>query len=172
MFRRVTAFVDGTVSLAEALAKDANADIRLSPVVRAVRQQPDKVVVVHDRGEITGERVLITVPIGVLRDIDFTPSLSAEKLAISNENHAGQGQKVWALARNVPADLSGFGWGTVFDYVGAMHTLPDDLVVLVCFAPEHDRVRRHRPSRRTAGASSVRPTRRGDRDRHARMDPR
>jgi monoamine oxidase len=133
-------FVHGTVSLAEALAKDGNADIRLSTAVRAVRQQSDRVVVVHDRGEITGERVLITVPIGVLRDIDFTPSLSAEKLAISKENHAGQGQKIWALARNVPADLSGFGWGTAFDYVGAMQTLPDDLVVLVCFAPEHDRV--------------------------------
>ncbi len=132
-------FVHGTVSLATALAEDGGADIRLSTPVRSVRQAGDHVVVGYDGGEITARRVLVTVPIGVLRDIDFQPGLSAGKLAISEENHAGQGQKVWALARNVPDDLSGYGWGTAFDYVGAMGTVAEG-VVLVCFAPEHDHV--------------------------------
>lgn len=43
------------------------------------------------------------------------------------------------MARNVDEDISGFGWGTSFDYVGAMATT-DEGVVLVCFAPAHDRV--------------------------------
>ncbi|WP_410599543.1 flavin monoamine oxidase family protein [Amycolatopsis sp. lyj-90] len=135
-------FDDGTVSLATALAEDGGADLRLSTPVRWVRQEADHVVVGHDGGEVTARRVLVTVPIGVQRHIEFTPALSPAKLAISTENHAGQGQKVWALARNVPDDLSGYGWGTAFDYVGAMYTVPEG-VVLVCFAPEHDRVDGH-----------------------------
>ncbi|PPK70428.1 NAD(P)/FAD-dependent oxidoreductase [Actinokineospora auranticolor] len=127
-------FDNGTAALAAALARDV--DIRLDTPVRRVRQAEDHVVV---NDEFTAARLLVTVPIGVLRHIDFQPGLAPAKLAISAENHAGQGQKVWALARNVPEDLSGFGWGTAFDYVGAMRTLPEG-VVLVCFAPEHDRV--------------------------------
>ncbi|GAA2996348.1 flavin monoamine oxidase family protein [Actinokineospora diospyrosa] len=132
-------FDAGTSALAGALAADSGADIRLNTPVRFVRQDGDRVVVGHDDGVVTARRVLITVPIGLLRHIDFQPALSPGKLAISTENHAGQGQKVWALARNVAQDLSGYGWGTAFDYVGAMRTVPDG-VVLVCFAPEHDRV--------------------------------
>ncbi|QXJ24402.1 FAD-dependent oxidoreductase [Actinomadura graeca] len=127
-------FTDGTASLARALADDGGADIRLSSPVRSVRQYDDHVAVAYDGGAATARRVLITVPLGVLQDIHFEPALAPAKLAISKENHAGQGQKIWALARGVPEDLSGYGWGTDFDYVGAMRTLPEG-VLLVCFAP-------------------------------------
>lgn len=132
-------FVHGTVSLARAIAEDGGAEIRLASPVREVHTDADGVTVTHRGGRVRAGRALVTVPIGVLRDIRFTPALPADKLAVSHENHAGQGQKVWVLARNVPEDLSGFGWGTDFDYVGAMGTVERG-VVLVCFAPEHDRV--------------------------------
>lgn len=132
-------FTHGTVSLARAIAADGGAPIRFNSPVREVRTTDAGVTVAHDGGAVSAERVLVTVPIGVLRDIEFTPALPADKLAISEQNHAGQGQKIWALARHVPDDLSGFGWGTDFDYVGAMGSTERG-VVLVCFAPEHDRV--------------------------------
>ncbi|UQS25323.1 FAD-dependent oxidoreductase [Amycolatopsis thermalba] len=132
-------FTDGTVSLARAILDDSGARLELSSPVSAVRADDTGVVVEHAGGAVRGDRVLVTVPIGVLGDIEFSPGLPADKRAASAENHAGQGQKIWALARNVPEDLSGFGWGTSFDYVGAMHTTERG-VVLVCFAPEHDRV--------------------------------
>ncbi|MDR7304163.1 flavin monoamine oxidase family protein [Haloactinomyces albus] len=132
-------FTHGTASLARAIAEDSGAEIRLSSPVEKVHAEDDGATISYRDGRVRAGRVLVTVPIGVLRDIDFTPRLPADKLAISAENHAGQGQKIWALARNVPEDLSGFGWGTDFDYVGAMGTIERG-VVLVCFAPEHDRV--------------------------------
>lgn len=132
-------FAEGTVSLAEAIRADGGAEIRFSSPVRAVTGESDGVVVGFDGGTARADRVLMTTPVGVWGDIEFSPPLSPAKQAISQENHAGQGQKVWALARNVDDDISGFGWGTSFDYVGAMHST-DDGVVLVCFAPEHDRV--------------------------------
>lgn len=133
-------FTDGTVSLARAIADDSGARIRLGCPVRRVDGDDDGVTVTVESGEpLRARRVLVTVPIGVLGDIAFTPSLPADKLSAAAENHAGQGQKIWALARNVDEDLSGFGWGTDFDYVGAMGSTERG-VVLVCFAPEHDRV--------------------------------
>jgi monoamine oxidase len=130
-------FTDGTRSLAEKMAEGTA--IKLSSPVRAVAASDSSVLVTYDGGTAEAAHVLVTVPIGVLKNIDWSPALSAEKLAASEENHAGQGQKVWALATNVPEDISGFGWGTSFDYVGAMHSTERG-VVLVCFAPEHDRV--------------------------------
>lgn len=132
-------FTHGTVSLATAIADDSGAEIRLASPVRAVRTGADHVELVTGSGPVRAGRVLMTVPIGVLPDIEFTPALPADKLAAAAENHAGQGQKVWALAQGVPEDLSGYGWQTSFDYVGAMYSTERG-VVLVCFAPEADRV--------------------------------
>lgn len=132
-------FTDGTKSLADAIAADIAGEVRLEAPVRSVTQADDGVTVTYDGGTATADRVLVTVPIGVLKDIEWAPALPEDKLAASEENHAGQGQKVWALAQHVPEDISGYGWGTSFDYVGAMHE-SDHGTVLVCFAPEHDRV--------------------------------
>ncbi|MFC7341358.1 flavin monoamine oxidase family protein [Saccharopolyspora griseoalba] len=132
-------FVEGTASLAEAIRRDGGAELRFSSPVRRVAADDDGVTVDHDGGSARADRVLLTTPVGIWQDIEFSPQLSAAKQAISKENHAGQGQKVWALARGVDEDISGFGWGTSFDYVGAMATTEEG-VVLVCFAPEHDRV--------------------------------
>lgn len=133
-------FTHGTVSLARAIAEDSGAVIRFDSPVRQVHSDAEGATVTVEGGEqLRARRVLVTVPIGVLRDIEFTPVLPADKLDASRENHAGQGQKIWALAHDVAEDLSGFGWGTDFDYVGAMGTTERG-VVLVCFAPEHDRV--------------------------------
>jgi len=132
-------FTDGTRSLADAIRADLAGELLLSSPVRSVVQDDVGVTVTYDGGVATAGRVLVTVPIGVLKDIAWEPALPADKLAASQENHAGQGQKVWALATGVPDDISGYGWGTSFDYVGAMHDSPQG-IVLVCFAPEHDRV--------------------------------
>ncbi|GAA2342118.1 NAD(P)/FAD-dependent oxidoreductase [Saccharopolyspora halophila] len=132
-------FVEGTASLAEAIRRDGGAELRFASPVRRVAADDDGVTVDHDGGSARADRILLTTPVGIWQDIEFSPQLSAAKQAISKENHAGQGQKVWALARDVDEDISGFGWGTSFDYVGAMATTEDG-VVLVCFAPEHDRV--------------------------------
>ncbi|GAA4829245.1 flavin monoamine oxidase family protein [Saccharopolyspora rosea] len=132
-------FDEGTVSLARAILDDSGAELRLSSPVRRIAADDEGVTVGYDGGEVRADRVLVTTAVGVWQDIEFSPALSAGKAAISRENHAGQGQKIWALARNVPEDISGFGWGTAFDYVGAMYTTERG-VVLVCFAPEHDRV--------------------------------
>ena len=129
-------FRDGTAALYEAIAADVRGEIVLGAPVTAVGQRADGVrVTAGPRGDHhTARRVVVTVPIGVLPSIAFTPRLSAAKHAAGERNHAGQGVKAWVIARGVPDDLCALGQGTRFDFAGAMETTPDG-VLLVCFGP-------------------------------------
>ena len=129
-------FPDGTAALYEAIAADVRGEIVLGAPVTAVEQVVGGVrVTTAPDGELhTARGAVVTVPIGVLPSIAFTPPLSAEKRAAGERNHAGQGVKAWAIARGVPDDLCALGHGTRFDFAGAMETTPDG-VLLVCFGP-------------------------------------
>ena len=90
--------------------------------------------VVTGAGERRARRVVVTLPVGALAGIDFTPGLSEAKRAAVAQNHAGQGAKVWVLARGVPDDLCAMGYRTRLDFLGAMETTAEG-VVLVGFGP-------------------------------------
>jgi monoamine oxidase len=125
----------GTAALYEAIAADVRGEILLGTPVRAVAQEADGVTVTTAAGDRhAARRAVVTVPIGVLPSIAFTPALAPAKQAAGERNHAGQGVKAWVLARGVPDDLCALGYGTGFDFAGAMETTPDG-VLLVCFGP-------------------------------------
>jgi monoamine oxidase len=123
-------FPAGTAALYEAIAADVRGEIVLGAPVTAVAA--GGVVETADGGSHRADRVVVTVPPGVLPSIAFTPPLSEAKRSAGN--HAGQGVKAWVLARGVPDDLCAMGGGTRFDFAGAMATTPDG-VLLVCFGP-------------------------------------
>lgn len=127
-------FPAGTAALYEAIAADVTGELALGDPVRAVAADGDGVRVVTDAGERRSRRVLVTVPIGALAGIAFSPALSEAKRASVAQNHAGQGAKVWVLARGIPDDFCGMGYGTKLDFLGAMDTTPEG-IVLVGFGP-------------------------------------
>jgi monoamine oxidase len=128
-------FPAGTAALYEAIAADVRGTIALGARVTAVERRADGVVVTTEGGEAhAAARAVVTVPIGVLGSIAFTPPLAPAKLRAAERNHAGQGVKAWALARGVPDDLCAMGGGTLLDFAGAMATTPGG-VLLVCFGP-------------------------------------
>jgi monoamine oxidase len=128
-------FPAGTAALYEAIAGDVRGDVVLGTPVAAVGADGDGVRVETAGGDVhRAARAVVTVPIGVLPSIAFTPALSAAKQAAGAANHAGQGVKAWVLARGVPEDLCAMGGGTRFDFAGAMQTTPGG-VLLVCFGP-------------------------------------
>lgn len=90
----------GTRSLIEAIAQDANADIRLSTPVSAVEQGRDGVTVTTREGEaFTASVAIVAVPLNVLGGIRFTPELSEGKRAAAAEGQASRGAKVWIRVR-------------------------------------------------------------------------
>ena len=128
-------FPAGTAALYEAIAADVRGEVRLGTPVAAVEQDGDGVTVVTAGGERhRAARAVVTVSVGVLPALAFTPPLAEAKRRAAERNHAGQGVKAWVIARGVPEDLCALGQGTRFDFAGAMATC-DDGVLLVCFGP-------------------------------------
>jgi monoamine oxidase len=91
-------FRDGTVSLINALMREGNPELRLGTPVRRVVQEGSSVTVQTIAGdEFHAKAVVSTVPLNVLKDIDWQPVLSDEKMQASKETHAGVGTKVHVL---------------------------------------------------------------------------
>ncbi len=125
----------GTAALYEAIAADVEGEIVLGAPVAAIAQGDGEITVTTAAGDRHSARhAVVTVPVGVLPSIAFTPQLSAAKRRAGERNHAGQGVKAWVIARGVPEDLFILGRGTRFDFAGAMAPCADG-VLLVCFGP-------------------------------------
>jgi pseudooxynicotine oxidase len=100
-------FKDGTVSLLNALLAEGKPQLRLGTPVRRVIQDENHLTVVTSSGEeLRARAVVSTVPLNVLRDIDWQPALAQSKLQASRETHAGFGTKLHAI---IEGDHGNFG---------------------------------------------------------------
>ena len=107
-------FPAGTAALYESIAADVRGDVVLGAPVAAVEQDGDGVTVTTAAGaRHAAARAVVTVPIGVLPSIAFSPPLADAKRRAGERNHAGQGVKAWVIARGVPEDLCAMGQGTL-----------------------------------------------------------
>lgn len=85
----------GLSSLIDNMVDRAGLDIRLEMPVTHVEQTGNGVTVKTRSGESFHARKLVcALPMNCLKDIDFYPSLSSAKLALSKEQHAAKGMKV------------------------------------------------------------------------------
>ena len=102
-------FKNGTVELINAIAQDGGAEIRLSTPVYRVEQTTDSVTVITEDDEILKARMaVITLPMNVLKDVEFSPQLSAAKLAASEETHSGFGTKFHAILEGAHGNFAAF----------------------------------------------------------------
>ena len=98
----------GTKTLIEGILADGRPELRLSTPVKSVRQDDDQVVVTTDGGETVSARaVVVTSPLNVLNQIEFSPPLSSEKRAAATEGHAGSGVKLHIRVRGQIGGFSG-----------------------------------------------------------------
>ncbi len=90
----------GTKSLVDAIAADGGFETRLSTPVSSVEQDADRVAVRTRDGEtLVAKTVIVAVPVNTLRNIEFTPELSAGKQAIATEGQSSHGVKIWIRVR-------------------------------------------------------------------------
>lgn len=130
-------FRDGTRSLIEALIADGAPDICLDTPVSRIEQSDDGVVVTTHSGEaFSGDTVIVSVPLNTLNDIEFSPELSAPKLAAAREGQASEGVKVWARLKGSSEHFYGVTPGpAALTWVQSEYTLDDGLIV-VGFGPD------------------------------------
>ncbi len=99
----------GTTAIAEAIAADVTAEIRLGFEVEAVEHDGDGALV-HAGGESLGAAaVILTAPLNALRRIDLRPALSPATTAGIEAGSANLGAKYWALAKDAPDDFHALG---------------------------------------------------------------
>jgi len=96
----------GTRTLIEKMLADGGLEPQLATAARSVRHGADEVFVTTEEGETVSARAaVVTIPLNVLDQIEFSPPLSAEKRAAAGERHVGSGVK---LHIRVKGDLGGF----------------------------------------------------------------
>lgn len=103
-------FVNGTKSLVDALAAEGGEVVLDSPAAK-IEQDDNGVRVTTRSGEtFTAATTVLTLPVNVWRDVEFSPPLSAPKQEVSAELHPGRTVKVWAVLGDAPQE--GFSaWG-------------------------------------------------------------
>jgi monoamine oxidase len=102
-------FRDGTVSLLNAMLAEGKPELRLGTPVRRVIQDDHGITVVTNSGEeLRAKTVVSTVPLNVLKDIDWQPALVEGTLQASRETHSGCGTKVYAVLEGNHGNFSGF----------------------------------------------------------------
>jgi monoamine oxidase len=93
----------GTASLIQAIIGDSAAEVHLEATVERIAQSEAGVEVTLRGGEsLSARAAVVAVPMNVLHDVEFTPALSATKLAASKERHAGVGFKAFVEVEGDP----------------------------------------------------------------------
>jgi len=126
----------GTSALVKAFADDASADVRLSTPVRSISQNDHGVTVATPSGTYLAQIAIVTVPVAVLKSIDFQPPLSAEKRRLSEEGLACTGIKVWALVKGAGPDFFAVGRGAGLDWLESEGTLIDNCALMAGYGSD------------------------------------
>jgi len=131
----------GTKTLIEAILADGRPELRLSTAVKSVRHSADEVVVTTEGGETVSARAaVVTIPLNVLGQIDFSPALSPGKRAAASEGHAGSGVKLHIKVRGQLGGFSGLApWPAPLTSLMTEH-LDADGTVLTAFGPSGKRL--------------------------------
>jgi monoamine oxidase len=130
-------FRHGTISLLEAMLSDTDVDVQLSSPVRRIEQRPDRVRVLSGNGDFETRTVIVTIPSGVLAQVEFEPPLSDAKRTAAQESHAGAGTKVWAVVRGAPDDFFAVGRAPGLD-VAWTEWPEEDGNIVVGFGPDSE----------------------------------
>jgi monoamine oxidase len=101
---------EGTRTLIDAIIGDSNVDVRLETAVVRVEQDGGRVhVETADGTVLTADGVVVAVPVNLLRDIDFSPALSEDKIIGAGMRPETRGAKAWALVEDAPPGFAGYG---------------------------------------------------------------
>ena len=90
----------GNMRLAEALAAELGAAVRLSSPVRRVRWSQDAVNIATDRAEIEADAVVVAIPTAPLAEIEFDPPLEGATAEALRAVTYGQNSKLFLRLRS------------------------------------------------------------------------
>lgn len=129
---------NGMRGLYQAIATDVQGPIHLNTPVRAVDSDEAGVRLRLDDGsEVTADSVIVTVPLGAMKTIDFTPALSDEQKALVQQGFQSKGFKIWIKLEGHHSFIAGAPSDFPINLVKAEYFPEDDSTVLVGFGHDH-----------------------------------
>lgn len=135
-------FKEGSISLAQAMADDSAAELRLSSPVQSIRREGGEVTLVTADGEeIRARSAVVTSPINTLGQIDFDPPLSADRQEVVEEGLPVEVVKVWAKIRGGYENFVALGSpDSVFNNASVEYENEDGTAIVVAFGLEASRL--------------------------------
>lgn len=126
----------GTRRLIEAIRADAEIDLHLNTPVTAVDQTDSTVSVTTAEGHrFTAAAVVVTLPLGALGGVEFSPALSAPKAKAVQRGQAGRGAKLWIKVKGQQERFVAFASAeSPLNFVQAEY-FDADTTTLVAFGP-------------------------------------
>lgn len=132
----------GTKSLLDAIIADSAATVRLNAAVQSVTTNDGEVVVALRGGEtVRAHAVVVTVPLNVLADIDFSPPLAEAKLPAISAGQMCEGVKLWVRVKTSDRKPL-FALAPETETLHYAHTedIYEDGQLLVVFGPDSTRI--------------------------------
>ncbi|MGD9734970.1 MAG: flavin monoamine oxidase family protein [Solirubrobacterales bacterium] len=135
-------FEEGSISLAQAMAEDSAAELRLSTPVHAIKRDGGGVAVVTADGqEVAAEAAVVTAPLNTLAQINFEPPLSPDRRKMVDEGMPVEVVKVWAKVRGAGENFVALGSpDSIFNNASVEYEDPDGTAIVVAFGLESSRL--------------------------------
>jgi monoamine oxidase len=90
----------GTGEIANRIAAELpEGTIRFGSMVHGIADHGDNVVASGEFGSIKTQKVILALPLNILKNIAFTPPIPVATKALITDGHAGSTAKFWALAK-------------------------------------------------------------------------
>lgn len=122
---------DGTSKLIEKMIEDGKPEVRLSTVVKSVRDKGDKVVVTTANGqEITAAAAIACLPMNTIQDVQFDPPLPKGVVDASRERHNGRGFKFYMKVKGDAGNLVALGNATALNSLVTYKQTPEYTVFI------------------------------------------
>lgn len=130
--------VNGMRGIYEAMAADLRCPIHLSTPVTAVAHDDDGVRLTLEDGSVReADAVIVTVPIGAMDTIEFTPGLPAAMRTVVDEGTNSTGFKIWIKIEGHHNFIATAPTGSPIAMTKSEYFLDDGTTILVGFGPDH-----------------------------------
>ena len=133
--------VDGMAGIYNAMAADLKSPIHLNTAVTSIEHTTDGVTVVLDDGErVSADSVIVTVPVGALGNIDFSPALPENIQNVVDQKWNTEGAKIWIKIKGHHKFLGYAPYPAKMSVIRSEYFMDDDTTILVGFGGDHKNV--------------------------------
>lgn len=135
---------DGMQGIYNAMAADLTCPIHLSTPVTRIEHDDEGAELTFDDGTTRrADAVIVTIPIGALDTVEFSPDLPEPMRKVADEKTNSTGFKIWIKIEGHHNFIATAPTGSPIAMTKAEYFLDDNTTILVGFGPDHEAIDLH-----------------------------